>query len=213
MTNPYIVDDLATRAEHSRHFATGRVVPLLLERDKTRALDSTLIRGMGKPGLFAPELPEQCGGQCLGCLAAGVIQEEISSADLSIFCINRLASLDEILTHRAKLDFVKPWLTQLTQGRALLAIALAEPGGGSDAINLGWKMERVRDHYVINDEKTSNLDADEANTAMVFIYTGWEESSVRDVSSCAGADGSGRHRPQPTRMPRTARHWPRHAVP
>lgn len=182
--NPYIDDDLATLAEHARRFATGRVAPGFLERDKTRVLDRALMREMGEMGFIAPELPEQYGGQGLGCLAAGVIHEEIARADLSISYINLLASLNgQILAQHGKLEVVKPWLDKLTQGEALLAIALTEPRGGSDAANLRLKMERVGDHYVLNGEKTSISAADQADAAVVFARTGSVESGAHGVSA------------------------------
>lgn len=182
--NPYIDDDLATLAEHARRFATGRVAPGFLERDKTRVLDRALMREMGEMGFIAPELPEQYGGQGLGCLAAGVIHEEIARADLSISYINLLASLNgQILAQHGKPEVVKPWLDKLTQGEALLAIALTEPRGGSDAANLRLKMERVGDHYVLNGEKTSISAADQADAAVVFARTGSVESGAHGVSA------------------------------
>ena len=182
--NPYIDDDLATLAEHVRRFATGRVAPGFLERDKTRVLDRGLMREMGEMGFIAPELPEKFGGQGMGCLAAGVIHEEVARADLSISYINLLASLNgQILAHHGKPEVVQLWLTRLTAGEALLAIALTEPRGGSDAANLRLKMERVGEHYVLNGEKTSISAADQADAAVVFARTGTVESGAHGVSA------------------------------
>jgi len=182
--NPYIDEDLAMLAEQARRFATERVAPGFLERDQTRVLDRTLMREMGRLGFIAPELPEQHGGQGLGCLAAGIIHEEIARADLSISYINLLASLNgQILAHHGKPEVVKPWLTKLTQGEILLAVALTEPGGGSDAANLRLKMERVGNHYVINGEKTSISAADQADAVVVFARTGSVDSGAHGVSA------------------------------
>jgi len=184
MMNPYIDEDLAMLADQARRFATERVAPGFLERDQTRVLDRTLMREMGQMGFIAPELPEQHGGQGLGCLAAGIIHEEIARADLSISYINLLASLNgQILAHHGKPDVVKPWLTKLTQGEILLAVALTEPGGGSDAANLRLKMERVGNHYVINGEKTSISAADQADAVVVFARTGPVDSGAHGVSA------------------------------
>lgn len=127
---------------------------------------------MGEMGFIAPELPEQFGGQGLGCLAAGVIHEEIARADLSISYINLLASLNgQILSQHGQPEVVKPWLEKL-RGEALFAIALTEPRGGSDAANLRLKVERVGDEYVLNGEKTSISAADQADATVVFGRTG-----------------------------------------
>ncbi|QCP50401.1 cyclohexanecarboxyl-CoA dehydrogenase [Trinickia violacea] len=182
--NPYLDEDLAVLGEHARRFAQGRVAPGFQERDRTRVLDRELMREMGEMGFIAPELPEQYGGQGLGCLAAGVIHEEIARADLSLSYINLLASLNgQILAQHSAPEIAKPWLERLTRGEALLAIALTEPRGGSDAANLRLKMERVGDHYVLNGEKTSISAADQADAAVVFARTGTVDEGARGVSA------------------------------
>lgn len=182
--NPYIDDDLQALAEHTRRFASGRVAPGFLERDQTRVLDRALMREMGQMGLIAPELPEDVGGQGMGCLAAGVIHEEIARADLSLSYINLLASLNgQILNEHGDPAVTRPWLAKLTQGEALLAIALTEPRGGSDAASLRLRMERDGDHYIINGEKTSISAADQADAAVVFARTGSVEDGARGVTA------------------------------
>lgn len=182
--NPYIDDDLQALAGHVRRFATERVAPGFLERDQSRVLDRGLMREMGEMGLIAPELDPARGGQGMGCLAAGVIHEEIARADLSMSYINLLASLNaQILSAHGLPEVVDPWLARLTAGEALLAIALTETRGGSDAGNLRLRVERVGDDYVINGEKTSISAADQADAAVVFGRTGTPESAAHGVTA------------------------------
>lgn len=182
--NPYLDDDLQALAETARRYATERVAPGFQERDHTRVLDRALMREMGEMGFIAPELPESAGGQSMGRLAAGVIHEEIARADLSISYINLLASLNgQILHDHGRPDVVRPWLKKLTQGQALLAIALTEPRGGSDAANLRLRVERQGDEYVINGEKTSISAADQADAVVVFGRTGTAESGAHGVTA------------------------------
>ncbi|WP_455287951.1 cyclohexanecarboxyl-CoA dehydrogenase [Cupriavidus necator] len=182
--NPYLDEDLTALAEHARRFADARVAPGYLERDRTRVLDRALMREMGEMGFIAPELPEQYGGQGMGSLAAGVIHEAVARADLSLSYINLLASLNgQILAHHAQPEIAAPWLQRLTRGEALLAIALTEPRGGSDAASLRLRMERDGDVYVLNGEKTSISAADQADAAVVFARSGTVESGARGVSA------------------------------
>jgi cyclohexanecarboxyl-CoA dehydrogenase len=182
--NPYLDDDLVALAEQARRFAIERVAPGFQERDKTRILDRTLMREMGALGFIAPELPEASGGLGLGCLAAGVIHEEIARADLSMSYVNLLASLNsQILAQHGRSEIARPWLTRVIAGEALLAIALTEPRGGSDAANLRLKIERAGDHYVVNGEKTSISAADQADAAIVFGRTGSVESGAHGVTA------------------------------
>ena len=182
--NPYLDADLVALGEHARRFASERIAPGFQQRDQTRVLDRALMREMGAMGFIAPELPEALGGQGLGCLAAGVIHEEVARADLSLSYINLLASLNgQILSQHASPEIAQPWLQRLTRGEALLAIALTEPRGGSDAANLRLRVERIGDAYVINGEKTSISAADQADAAVVFGRTGTVDAGAHGVTA------------------------------
>ena len=185
--NPYLDDDLRALADQVRRFATERVAPGFQERDRTRVLDRTLMREMGALGFIAPELPERFGGLGTGCLAAGVIHEAIARADLSMSYINLLGSLNcQILAEHGRPEVVEPWLQRVTKGEALLALALTEPRGGSDAASLRLKMEPAADgsgDWLLNGEKTSISAADQADAAVVFARSGRVEDGARGVSA------------------------------
>lgn len=182
--NPYLDAELVALGEQVRRFATERVAPGFAERDRTRILDRTLMREMGALGLIAPELPEAVGGLGMGCMAAGVIHEEIARADLSMSYVNLLASLNgQILAGHGQPEVTRPWLEKVVRGEALLAIALTEPRGGSDAANLRLRIERVGDEYLINGEKTSISAADQADAAVVFGRTGAVDSGAHGVTA------------------------------
>jgi cyclohexanecarboxyl-CoA dehydrogenase len=182
--NPYFDDTLEALADQARRFATEQVAPGFIERDRTRVLDRGLMRAMGELGFIAPELPEDRGGQGLGCLAAGVIHEEVARADLSLSYINLLASLNgQILADHGDPEVTRPWLARLTRGEALVALALTEPRGGSDAANLQLRITRVGDGYRIDGEKTSISAADQADAAVVFGRTGDPASGARGVTA------------------------------
>ena len=182
--NPYIDADLQALADSVRRFATERVAPGFQARDKHRDLDRQLLAEMGELGFICPELPEQFGGLGMGCVAAGVIHEEVARTDLSFSYLNLLASLNaQILSKYGHPDVVGPWLKKLVAGKAICAIALTEPRGGSDAANLRLRIERDGDSYVINGEKTSISAADQANIAVVFGRTGTPESGAHGVTA------------------------------
>ncbi len=182
--NPYLDQDLVALSDQVRRFATDRIAPGFQERDRTRTLDRALMKEMGAMGFIAPELPEQFGGLGMGCLAAGVIHEEIARADLSMSYVNLLASLNaQILAEHGRPDVVRPWLAKLVAGEALVSIALTEPRGGSDAANLRLRYERDGDDYIVNGEKTSISAADQADVSVVFGRTGKPESGAHGVTA------------------------------
>ena len=168
----------------ARKFATEKLAPGYKQREKDGAFGAELVREMGALGLIAPELPEEFGGAGADCLYSGVIIEEIARADFNLGYINILSSLNgQILANFAKEDIAREWLPKVTAGEILLAIALTEPRGGSDAANLGLKMERAGDHYILNGEKTSISAADQAAATVVFARTGTPEDKARGVSA------------------------------
>ena len=154
--NPYVDGDLLALAEMTRRFAADRVAPGFTERDHSRVLDRGLSVEMGELGLIAPELPEHLGGQGATKVAAGVIHEQIAAADLSLSYVNLLGSLNaQILADHGDPAVVGPWLHEITAGRAIVALGLTEPQGGSDAARLSLRMRRDGDDYVLDGEKTS----------------------------------------------------------
>jgi cyclohexanecarboxyl-CoA dehydrogenase len=184
MKTPYHTPELIALEEQATRFATARVAPGFIKRDQARELDRSLMAEMGELGFIAPELPERVGGLGMGSLAAGVIHEAIAAADLSLSYINLLASLNgQILASFGKPEVTQPWLDKLIAGQALIAIALTEPRGGSDAANLQLKMRREGNEYVINGEKTSISAADQADAVIVFARTGAPDSGAKGVSA------------------------------
>lgn len=182
--NPYLDADTQAIAEQARRFAHEQVAPGFLERDRTRVLDRGLMRTMGDLGFIAPELPEAAGGQGLPSVVAGVIHEEIARADLSISYINLLASLNgQILARYGRPEVARPWLQRVLRGDALLAIALTEAQGGSDAANLRLRIEHDGDDYVVSGEKTSISAADQADAIIVFGRTGRVEDGAHGVTA------------------------------
>lgn len=171
--NAYVDGELLELAEMARRFAQERVAPGFTDRDTNRVLDRAISEEMGTLGLIAPELSVASGGQGATKVAAGVIHEQIAAADLSLSYVNLLGSLNaQILAEHGAPDVVDPWLHEITAGRAIAALGLTEPRGGSDAAALGLRMTVDGDHYVLDGEKTSISAADQADITVVFGRTG-----------------------------------------
>ncbi len=177
-------DELEALRDMARKFSTERLAPQYQAREKAGGFDRALLREMGSLGLIAPELPEEYGGLGAGSIYSGVIIEEVGRADFNVGYVNILASLNgQIIANFANEDLRRHWLPKIVAGEEIVCIALTEPRGGSDAANLGLKMERDGDHYVINGEKTSISMADQAAGAVVFARTGRPEEKARGISA------------------------------
>ncbi|EJW11384.1 Acyl-CoA dehydrogenase, short-chain specific [Rhodovulum sp. PH10] len=177
-------EDLIALRDVARRFATERVAPGYRARETTKSFGADLVREMGALGLIAPELPEAYGGAGASVLCSGVIVEEIARADFNVAYVPMLASLTgQVLAKHAPPALAQEWLPRLTAGEIVLSIALTEPRGGSDAANLGLRMERDGDHFVLNGEKTSISAADQAAACVVFARTGRPEDRARGISA------------------------------
>lgn len=177
-------EELSALRELARKFATEKLAPGYREREKTGTFGPDLVREMGSLGLIAPELPEEFGGLGAGSIYSGAIIEEIAKGDFNFGYVNILGSLNgQILANFANPEIKAHWLPKLIAGELMVAIALTEPRGGSDAANLRLRMERDGDHYIINGEKTSISAADQAAGAVVFARTGKPEDKARGISA------------------------------
>ncbi len=177
-------EELSALRDMARKFATEKLAPRYQAREKAGTFEKDLLREMGSLGLIAPELPEEYGGLGAGSIYSGVIIEEVGRADFNVGYINILASLNgQIIANFANEELRRYWLPKIISGEEVVCIALTEPRGGSDAANLGLKMERDGDHYVINGEKTSISMADQAAGAVVFARTGTVEEKARGISA------------------------------
>jgi cyclohexanecarboxyl-CoA dehydrogenase len=177
-------EELTQIRDLARKFAQERVAPGYMAREKAGTFDMTLLREMGELGLIAPELPEEFGGMDAEVLYSGVIIEEIGRADFTFGYAPLLASLNgQILREFARPEIARDWLPGLIAGEHMLAIALTEPKGGSDAANLGLKMERDGGHYILNGEKTSISANQIAKGVVTFARTGTAEDRARGVSA------------------------------
>jgi cyclohexanecarboxyl-CoA dehydrogenase len=153
-------------------------------REKVGVMDMDLVREMGALGLIAPELPQEFGGMGADFLFSGAIIEEPAKADFTFGYVPLLASLNcQMLSNFAKPKITQHWLPRVTAGELILAIALTEPKGGSDAANLGLRMERDGEHYVINGEKTAISANQTAKAVVTFARTGRAEDKADGVSA------------------------------
>jgi cyclohexanecarboxyl-CoA dehydrogenase len=177
-------DDQRAIQDVARRFAAERLAPGFMARDAGGPLDRDLIQEMGALGLIAAEMPEEFGGSGVDCVTAGLIIEAISHADLNVGYIPLLTGLvGAILVQHAAPEIARAVVSDACAGKTLLALALTEPGGGSDAANLRLKASRTNDGYMLNGEKTSISIADQADAALVFARTGTEAERAHGISA------------------------------
>lgn len=168
----------------ARRFGDRELAPYYKQREQEGAFDRATLREMGKLGLFGVELPEAHGGLGLDCTTAGLVLEALCRADYNIGQLMVTMSLaGAIMASHGDPAVVAPWLRGLTAGEMIPAIALTEPGGGSDAANLTVRATRDGDTYILDGEKTSTSFATQASFAIVWARTGIPSSGAHGISA------------------------------
>ncbi|MCA0423004.1 MAG: cyclohexanecarboxyl-CoA dehydrogenase [Proteobacteria bacterium] len=173
----------SVRATTAR-FAAEVLAPAYKRNEMAGEIPLDIRRRMGALGLIGAEFPEVYGGLGVDHVTAGVIAEAIAEGDFNAAYVPLLASLNgAILARHASPDLAADILPQIVSGEKLIALALTEPNGGSDAAALVLKATREGDDYLLDGEKTSISLADQADWAVVFARTGTVESRAHGISA------------------------------
>ena len=155
-----------------RQFARKELAPHSATWDRTGQFPSEAWRRMGELGILGLRIPAAYGGQESDFLTFGIAMEEIGRGDFSCTYGIQLAGLaGEILGRSAPEALKTRWLPPTAAGEAVVALALTEPGAGSDAANLACRAERDGDGYVLTGEKSGISLGMAAHAAIVFART------------------------------------------
>jgi cyclohexanecarboxyl-CoA dehydrogenase len=168
----------------AERFAREKLAPAYQARERQAAIDRALVCEMGALGLIAGDLPEQYGGLSLPSETSGLIIEALAYGDVNVAYVQLLGSLcGQIIAHHAAEKLAAEWLPRIVSGESLVALALTEPRGGSDAANLALSARSSDAGYVLNGEKSSISIADQADAVLVFARTGRTEDAARGISA------------------------------
>ena len=179
-----LTDDQRSFQEAARRFARERLLPFYQQHERAGALDRGLLREIGGLGLIGPDLPAELGGLGVDGVTAGLIIEELAYGDYNIATATVVAALlGAILARNAPKALAQRWVPAIVRGEAVVALAMTEPRGGSDAANLQLRARLDGDVYVLNGEKTSVTFSDTADAFLVFARTGRPEDGARGVSA------------------------------
>jgi isovaleryl-CoA dehydrogenase len=157
----------------ARRFAQGEIAPLADEIDRTNEFPRALWPKLGAQGFLGMTAPERFGGSDLGYLAHVLVMEEISRASGSVglsygahsnLCVNQIA-LNGTDAQRER------YLPPLISGEHVGALAMSEPGSGSDVVSMQLRAERRGDSYVLTGRKMWITNGPDADTLVVYAKT------------------------------------------
>jgi isovaleryl-CoA dehydrogenase len=165
-----VIDEV--RAQ-SRRFARERIAPRAEEIDRSNEFPRDLWPELGNAGLLGVTVPERWGGANLGYLAHIVAMEEISRASGSVglsygahsnLCMNQIA-LNGTDAQRDR------YLPKLVSGEHVGALAMSEPGAGSDVVGMQLRAERRGESYAFTGSKMWITNGPDADVVVVYAKT------------------------------------------
>ena len=155
-----------------RRFAESEIVPHLPEWNQCGRSDPAIWRKLGEAGYLGANAPSEYGGAGADFLFDAVVIEEL--ADLRAHAVQMSLHSDicmPYLTHYGDERQKEKFLTGAIDGSCLLAIAMTEPGTGSDLANVQTRAMRDGDEYVINGAKTFISNGQNCGVVIVVART------------------------------------------
>jgi isovaleryl-CoA dehydrogenase len=154
-------------------FTAAEVAPRAAEIDRSNEFPRDLWPRLGKLGLLGITVEEEYGGAQMGYLAHVVAMEELSRGSAAVglsygahsnLCVNQIRRNGSETQKRQ-------YLPKLISGEHVGALAMSEPGAGSDVVSMKLRAEKKGDRYVLNGSKMWITNGPDADTLVVYART------------------------------------------
>jgi isovaleryl-CoA dehydrogenase len=177
-------EDIDALRDAVHDFCAVEIAPRAAEIDKTDQFPMDLWEKMGSLGVLGITVSEEYGGANMGYLAHMVAMEEISRASASVglsYGAHSNLCVNQIKRNGTDAQLAK-YLPKLVSGQHVGALAMSEPGAGSDVISMKLKAEDKGGYYLLNGSKMWITNGPDADTMVVYAKTE-PELGVRGVTA------------------------------
>lgn len=166
-------EEIEALRDMTHRFAQERIKPLAAETDLKNEFPAHLWKELGEVGLLGVTVDEEYGGAGMGYLAHTIAVEEIARASASIslsygahsnLCVNQISL-------NGNEEQKKHYLPRLISGDHVGALAMSEPGSGSDVVSMQLRAEKRNDRFVLNGNKYWITNGPDADTLVVYAKT------------------------------------------
>ncbi len=136
-------------------FVQDELVPFHAQWEQDKVVPREVWRKAGAAGLLCPDIPEEYGGYGADWLYNVIVIEELATAGMTGpgFTVHTDMVAPYILAWASE-EVKHKWLPRMVSGEAIGAVAMTEPGAGSDLKEMRSRAVRDGDHYVVNGQKT-----------------------------------------------------------
>ncbi|MBL8270074.1 acyl-CoA dehydrogenase family protein [Steroidobacter sp.] len=164
-----------------RRFLAQELTPNIERWERERKVDRAFWRSCGDMGLLCPGVPQEYGGTGLDFLYNAIIGEEFAySGCVTANNLHSDVNVDYLLHYGSEAQKQR-WLPGMVSGEVITAIAMTEPGAGSDLKSIRTTARRDGDEYVINGTKTYITNGQNADLIIVVVKTD-PEAGAKGVS-------------------------------
>lgn len=172
MKHPYLQEEHEVFRKSLRKFLDKEAYPLYDKWESERMIPRSFWRKMGEQGFLCPDLPEEYGGSGVDWGFSVVINEELEKVGSSLIGIGLHSDITVPYISSYGTEGQKQrWLQKCTTGEIITAIAMTEPGTGSDLANVKTTARLEGDHYVLNGQKTFITNGIQADLIVVVCKT------------------------------------------
>ena len=171
--NFHLGEDIDALREAVRAFAQAEISPRAAEIDKTDQFPMDLWPRLGELGVLGITAPEAYGGAGMGYLAHMIAMEEISRASASVglsYGAHSNLCVNQIKRNGSEAQKTR-YLPRLISGEHVGALAMSEPGAGSDVMGMKLKAEDKGGCYLLNGTKMWITNGPDADTMVVYAKT------------------------------------------